>query len=108
MILGRKKKLKVDLRDMKEEQESFSSFLRSKLKVDVTSSGNKILVDSEDLSSNDLRKMVNKFVYHRNLMNQYWVALESGVVKIHKFKRSEKKKKPKKKGTLPSTVKHGW
>ena len=98
----------MDLGELKDEKESLSSFLRSKLKVDVTSSGNKVLVDSENLSSKELKRMVNKFVYHRNLMNNYWVALESGVVKINKFTRSEKKKKRKKKGTPPSTIKHGW
>ena len=108
MFLRRKRKLKVDLGELEDERESLSSFLRSKLKVDVTSSGNKVLVDSENLSSKELKRMVNKFVYHRNLMNKYWVALESGVVKINKFKRSEKKEKRKKKGTPPSTIKHGW
>jgi len=28
-------------------------------------------------------------------MNKYWVALESGVVKINKFKRAEKKERRK-------------
>ena len=98
----------MDLGELKDEKESLSSFLRSKLKVDVTSSGNKVLVDSENLSSKELKRIVNKFVYHRNLMNNYWVALESDVVKINKFKRSEKQEKRKKKGTPPSTIKHGW
>ena len=108
MFLRRKKKLKVDLGELKDERESLSSFLRSKLKVDVTSSGNKVLVDSENLSPQELKRMVNKFVYHRNLMNKYWVALESNVVKINKFKHAEKKEKRKRKGTPPSTIKHGW
>lgn len=107
-FLRRKRKLKVDLGELEDEKESLSSFLRSKLKADVTASGNKVWVDSENLSSRELKRMVNKFAYHRNLMNRYWVALESGVVKVHKFKHSENKKKPKKKGTSPSTIKHGW
>ena len=98
----------MDLGELEDERESLSTFLRSKLKVDVTSSGNKVLVDSGDLSSKELKRMVNKFVYHRNLMNKYWVGLESGVVKINEFKRSEKKEKRKEKGTPPSTIKHGW
>ena len=108
MFLRRKRKLKVDLGEMEDERESLSSFLHSKLKVDVTSSGNKVLVDSENLSPEELKRMVNKFVYHRNLMNKYWVALESSVVKIKTFNRSETKKKREKKGTPPSTIKHGW
>ena len=98
----------MDLGELEDERESLSSFLRSKLKVDVTSSGNKVLVNSENLSSKELKRMVNKFVYHRNLNNKYWVALESDVVKINKFKRSEKHEKRKKKGTPPSIIKHGW
>jgi len=98
----------VDLGELEDERESLSSFLHAKLRVDVTSSGNKVFVDSENLSPEELKRLVNKFVYHRNLMNRYWVALEGGVVKINKFKRPEKKEKREKKGTPPSTIKHGW
>ena len=108
MFLRRKSKLKVDLGELEDERESLSSFLHSKLKVDVTSSGNKVLVNSENLSPQELKRLVNKFVYHRNLMNKYWVALESGVVKINKFKRAKKNEKRKRKGTTPSTIRHGW
>jgi hypothetical protein len=104
----RKRKLRVDLSELENERESLSDFLRAKLKVDIASKGNKVLVDSENLPPKELKRMVNKFVYHRNLNHKYWVALESGVVKIKKFKRSEKKEKRKEKGTPPSTIKHGW
>jgi hypothetical protein len=97
----------VDLSELENERESLSDFLRAKLKVDIASKGNKVLVDSENLPPKDLKRLVNKFVYHRNLHHKYWVALESGVVKINKFKRSEKKEK-RKAGTPPSTIKHGW
>jgi len=106
LFLRGKRKLKVDVGELKVESESLSSFLHSKLKADVTSRGNKLLVDSETMSSKELKRMVNKFVYQRNLNNKYWVGLEGGVVKINKFKRS--KKKEEKKGTIPSTIKHGW
>jgi hypothetical protein len=108
LFLRGKRKLKVDLGELEDERESLSSFLHSKLKVDVTSSGNKVMVDSENLSSEELKRMVNKFVYHRNLMNKYWVALEGDVVKIKKFEHFEKKEKRKKKEASPSTIKHGW
>jgi len=104
----RKKKLKVDLDELEDEKESLSSFLRSKLKVDVTSKGNKVWVDSENLSSKELKRLVNKFVYHRNLHHKYWVELEGDTVRINKFKHSEKHKKRKKKETPPSTISHGW
>jgi len=107
-LFWRKKKLKVDLDELEDETESLSSFLRSKLKVDVTSRGNKVWVDSENLSSKELKRLVNKFVYRRNLMNKYWVELEGGTVRINKFKHSEKHKKRKRKETPPSTISHGW
>ena len=98
----------MDLGELENERETLSDFLRAKLKVDITSSGNTVLVDSENLPPKELKRLVNKFVYRRNLMNKYWVALESGVVKINKFKRSEKHEKRKSKRTPPSTIKHGW
>jgi len=98
----------VDLGELEDEGESLSSFLRSKLKVDITLSDDILLVDSENLSVKELKRLVTKFVYRRNLMNEYWVALEGNGVKINKFERSEKPKKRKKKGTPPSTIKHGW
>jgi hypothetical protein len=107
LFLRRNGKLKVDLGELESERESLSSFLRSKLDVAVTLRGNKLLVDSDFSSSSELKRLVNKFVYHRNLNHKYWVALENGVVKINKLERSEKKGKQKK-GTVPSTIKHGW
>jgi hypothetical protein len=107
LFLRGKKKLKVDLGELENERESLSSFLCSKLKADVTLRGNKIFVGSDFSSSSELKRLVNKFVYHRNLNHKYWVALENGVVKINKLKRSDKKGKQRK-GTVPSTIKHGW
>jgi hypothetical protein len=108
LFLSGKKKLKVDLGELREESESLSTFLRSKLKVDVTLRGGKLWVDSETMSLKELKRMVNKFVYHQNLNNRYWVGLESDVVKINRFKHSKKKEEHKKKGNIPSTIKHGW
>ena len=108
MLFRRKNKLKVDMGELQDEREHLSSFLRSSLKVDVTSSDNKLLIDSEELSSQELKEIVSKFVYHRNLNNTYWVALESSVVKINKFKAVKKHEKRKKERTQPSTITHGW
>jgi hypothetical protein len=108
LFLKWKRKLKVDLGELKDERESLAGFLRSKLKVDVTSGDNKVWVDSENLSSKELKRMVVKFVYHRDLMNKYWVSLKGSVVKINTFEHSDKKEKRKKKVTPPSTIKHGW
>ena len=108
LFLRRKKKLRIDLGDLEAESESLSGFLRSKLKVDVTASGNKLSIDSENLKTKELRRLVNKFIYHRNLMSKYWVAVKDNGVKIRKLRHSEKHEERKKKETPPSTIKHGW
>ena len=107
LFLRGNKKLKVDLGELKDECEALSSFLSSKLKINVTSNDNKIFVDSNSSLSNELKRLVNKFVYRRRLNHKYWVTLEGDVVKVNKFKRFEKKKKEEK-GPIPSTIKHGW
>lgn len=108
LLFRRKRKLKVDTAEWEGESESLCDFLRSKLGVDITKSENKLWIDSENLSSKELKRFVNKFVYHRNLMNKYWVELEGDVVKVKRLKRSEKHKNHKEKDILPSTIKHGW
>ena len=108
MLFRRKNKLKVDLSELHDERDNLSSFLSSSLKTDVTSNGNELLVDSEDLSSQELKRTVRKFVYHRNLNNTYWVALERDAVRIHRFKSNTKKPKKRKKGEAPSMFPHGF
>jgi len=103
----RKKKLRVDVGDLMDEKDSLASYLRLTLKVEVACDARSVLVCSEDLSLEDLKKLVNKFVYHQRLNNKYWVALESGVVRISKFKEATKKKQSKE-ALPPSTIKHGW
>jgi len=108
-FLRRKKRLEVDLSELeKDERELLFDFLRSTLNVDVTLSGSKVSIDSERFSLEELKKMVNKFVYHRNLNRKYWVALEGSVVKINKFEKAKKQEKLKKQAAQPSTIKHGW
>jgi hypothetical protein len=92
----------------RDEKELLSDFLRSTLNVNVALSGSKVVVDSEQLSLEELKRLVNKLVYHRNLNRRYWVALEGGVVKVNKFERAKKQEKRKKETTQPSTIKHGW
>ena len=107
MFLRGNRKLKVDLGELKDESASLSSFLSSKLEAGITSMGNKVFVYSDDLSSSELKRLVNKFVYHKNLNHHYWVELEGDVVKVNKFKHSDKKEKHKE-GITPSTIRHGW
>jgi hypothetical protein len=55
----------------------------------------------------ELRGLVNRFIYQRHLNNAYWVAVEGDAVKIHRFKE-KKSKKRKKPAAPPSMIKHGW
>jgi len=82
------------LGELKDECETLSSFLSSKLKADLTSRGNKIYVDSNSSSSSELKRLVNKVVYRRHLNHKYSVALEGDIVKVNKFKRFKKKELP--------------
>jgi hypothetical protein len=102
-----KNKLQVDLGDLQDEKEHLSSFLQSTLKVDATSSQNRLSVDSETLSPQELQRVVNKFVYRRHLNGTHWVSLEGSVVKIKEFKKSKKPEKNRKQGTSP-TFAHGF
>lgn len=85
----------MDLGELKNEKESLVSYLRTKLEDSIVSSGKEVIVNSENLSAEELKRKVNKFVYHQKLNNRYWVALEGEVVKVHKFKRPEEKGKRK-------------
>lgn len=109
MFFGRKKRLEVDAGALENDEKTWlSDFLRSSLKVNVVLSGSKVSVESEERSSEELKHLVNKFVYHRNLNRKYWVALEGNVVKINLFEKLKKQEKRRREGTPPSTIAHGW
>ena len=98
----------MDLGELEGERDFLSDFLRLNLRVDATSSDNKVWVYSEELSAQELKRLVNKFVYRRNLNMKYWVALENATIKINRFEVVKKQKKRKKEATRPSTIRHGW
>jgi hypothetical protein len=100
------KKSRIDCGEMGDERELLSTFLNKTLSAEVTSEGHNLWVNSE-LIGKDLERIVNKFFYHQHLNNEYWVALESGTIKVHRFKEKKSEKK-KKHITQPSTIKHGW
>ena len=97
---GEKMQLKVNLGELKNEKESLVSYLRTKLEGSVASSGMDVIVNSENLSAEELKRKVNKFVYKQELSNKYWVALEGEVIKVHKFKHHEEKTK-RRRGYVP-------
>ena len=107
MLFGVKRTLQVDLGELHDEKDKLTSFLNSKLKVNAAYSQNRLSIDSEKLSPQELEHAVNKFVYHQNLNAVYWVSLEGRCVKINRFKNSKKPEKSGKHPTSP-TFAHGF
>jgi hypothetical protein len=85
--------LQVDLGDLQNEKEHLTSFLQLHLKVSVSQVEDKLRVDSETVSLQELRHVVNKFVYHRDLNSTHWVSIEGSTIKINRFEVIEKKEK---------------
>lgn len=107
MFFKHNDELKVDLGDLQSEKENLSIFLRSHFKIDSSPSREGLKLNVEDVSPQELERIVNKFVYHRNLNSTHWVALERNVVKISRFKHP-KKTKENKNPVSPSIITHGW
>jgi hypothetical protein len=105
--MSRKRKLQVNLGELKDESDELCNFLSLKLDIDGTSNGNKPFGNLDVLSSNELKRLVNNFVYHHHFNNKYWAELKDNIVKNNKFERFKKEKKEKE-VPKPSTVKHGW
>lgn len=95
---SRETEFQVKLGDLENEKEHLSSFLQSKLKVTVNQSGNKLTVNSEKLSVQELHRVVNKFIYHRNFNHTHYVSSKGTTVKINRFKGTAKKNKKHKEG----------
>jgi hypothetical protein len=100
--------LQVDLGDLQNEKEHLSSFLQSKFKVSVAPVENKLTVNSERLSAQELQRVVTKFVYHRNFNSTHWVSVEGTTVKINTFKGTAKKTEKHKKNTPHQTATQSW
>jgi hypothetical protein len=86
----------VDLGDLQSEKENLSNFLPLHLKVTVSQADDKLRVDSDGVSVQELQHVVNKFVYHRDLNRTHWASVEGTTVKINRFKVIEKKEKHEK------------
>ena len=109
MFLRRGKRLDVNVDVFeKDEREALLDFLRSRLGVDVSLSGGKVFVDSEQLSLEELKRLVNKFVYHGNLNHKYWVRVEGNGVKVGRFEKAKKSEGRRGEGTKPQLITHGW
>jgi hypothetical protein len=106
-LFSGRKKLKVDCGELEDEKELLLNFLRKSVNEEVSSDGHSLSVYSEKMSVEELKGLVNKFIYHQHLNNRYWVVLEGGSVRIHKFKE-KKTEKRKKSSPAPATIQHGW
>ena len=113
MLFGHKNKhpieLQVDLGDLQNEKETLTSFLQLHLKVPVSHVEDKVTVNSEKVSVQELEHAVNKFVYHRDLNVTHWVSVEGATtVKINKFKGTDKKKEKHEKEPPHQTAAQSW
>ena len=86
----------VDLGDLQSEKENLANFLPLHLKVTVSQAGDKLKVNSEGISVQELQHVVNKFVYHRDLNSTHWVSVEGTTLKINRLNVIEKKEKHEK------------
>lgn len=107
MLFGHKKSFQIDLGYLQNEKDRLSSFLQSKLNVSVNSQKNKLVIDSETLSSLELHKAVTDYIHRHNLSRAYNVFLEDKTIKISRFRGSEKKKE-KKKNTQSQSMTQTW
>ena len=107
MLFKRNSDIEIDMRELATERENLMSFLRTHFRLHSSLSYSGLSVNREDTSSQELMRMVTKFVYHKNLNSTHWVALENNTIKINKFKHQKKDKKNKNPLTA-STIKHGW
>jgi hypothetical protein len=101
-------KLQVDLGDLPNEKENLASFLQLHLKVATSPAGDKLAVDSEKVSVQELQHAVTKFVYHRNLNGTHWVSIKNATVKIERFEGTDKKKEKHKKEPPHQTAVQSW
>jgi hypothetical protein len=87
-------KLYVDMGDLDKEKENLTRFLLAHLKVSVSQGTDKLTVESENLSLQDLN-------------GTHWVSAEKSTVKINRFK--ERKKKDHQEKELPhQTAVQSW
>ena len=111
LLFGRGNKLQVDMGDLLEEKERLTNFIEQNLKVRVDSSNKKLAIDSDKVSSQELKHLITKFVYRRNLNATHWVSLDGETIKIKRFKNAIKKTKKSeknKKEPAHQTITQSW
>jgi hypothetical protein len=107
LLFKHKSVVKVDIADLDGEKENLANFLLSQFRLNSSITPKGLELNMEDVSTYALARMVNKFVYHKNLNSTHWVTVKNNVVKINRFKH-QKKAKENKHPVTPSIIKHGW
>jgi hypothetical protein len=108
LLFGHKNRLQLELGDLQDQKEPLTNFLNSNLAASVTSSGNKIILDSEKLSVLELQQVVKKYVHRYNLSRTHWVSVKDKTVQINRFKVSNKKKEKHKKYKPHQSLTQSW
>lgn len=107
MLLERKSLVKVDLAELEEEKQNIVKFLNSQFKLNATANWEGFEFGDEEVSSQMLARLINKYIYRKNLNRTYWVTVDSDKVKIKKFQAIKKEKKNKHPYTA-ATIRTGW
>jgi len=109
MLFGHKStKLQVDIGDVADEKEHLTIFLQTTLKVTPEHVPNRLVVNDEKISPQELQHAVTKFIYKRNLNATHYVSLDGNTVKINSFKGTHKKTEKTKKGAAHQTAAQSW
>lgn len=105
-MLKRKSHVKVDLGELEDEKQSLARFLSSQFELNATETWEGFEFQ-EDVSAYTLARLINKYIYRKNLNRTYWVTVENEKVIIKKFKVQKKEKKNKHPLTA-SMIRSGW
>jgi hypothetical protein len=109
LLFGHKiKPPQVDLGDLHKEKKQLSDFLESKLKLKVSENQNMLSFVSENVSPQELQRVVTKFLYHKNLNNTYYASIDGNTVKFNTFKNENRKPKKTKKESAHQTAAQSW
>ena len=108
LLFKHKSLVKVDMADLDGEKENLANFLQTHYKLNSSMTSKGLELNMDDVSIISLASMVKKFVYHKNLNSTHWVTVENNVVKINKFKGSNKKKEKHGKESPHQTATQSW
>ena len=108
LLFGHKSKPQVDLGELAKERERLISFVQTSLKAPTTLIGNRLTIESEKVSAQELQHLVTKFIYKRNINNTYYVSVDGSIVRISVFKGADKKLEKEKKGASHQTAAQSW